>query len=73
MEEAGAGLVTTTVLAVRWWLERWLVVVGQVVKMAAMYRSGDSSSQSENFQRILRLLICCVDFCYLWQRQLTMC
>ena len=51
-------------LAVRRWCleERRLVVACQLVKTAAVCQSVGSSSQTEDFQRSLRVLICCVDF-----------
>ena len=69
MEEA--GLVTADILTV-------LVVGGEaaccwgwVVKTAAVCQSVGSSSQIEDSQRSLVVLICCVDFLRLWQRRLT--
>ena len=56
-------LLAADVLAVRWWLEeRLLVGVGRVVKMPVVCQSVGSSSQTEGSQRILKVLICCVDF-----------
>ena len=63
VEEAEAGLVTADVLAVWWFEERCLVIVGQVVKMAAVCRSVGSSSQIEDPQRSLRVLIFLLTFC----------
>ena len=62
--EAETGLVVADVLAVqRWWLKkRRLMVVCQVVKMAAVCQSVGSSSQVEDLQRSLRVLIYCVGF-----------
>ena len=72
MDETQAGMFAADVLAVWWWFEdRGLVVVGQVVIMGAVYRSVGSTSQIEDFQRSLRVLICCVNFLRLWQRQVT--
>ena len=64
MEEAEAGLLATNVLAVRrWWFEaRWLVLVHFRVKTVAVCQSIGSSSQTEDFLRSLRVLICCIGF-----------
>ena len=63
-EEVEAGLEAADVLAVGlWWLEeRWLVVVSQLVKMAAVCQSVGRSSQIDDFRSSLRVLICCADF-----------
>ena len=52
------------VLAVRrWWLEeRQLVLACRLVKTAGVCQSVGSSSQTEDFQRSLKVLICCVGF-----------
>ena len=61
-KEAEAGLVASAV-APRWWLkERWFVVVCQVVKRTVVCQSVASSALKVDRQRILRVLICCVDF-----------
>ena len=67
-----AGLVAADVLAVRrWWLEeRRLVLAFQLVKMARAFQSVGSSSQTEDFCRSLKVLICCVGFLRLLLRQL---
>ena len=56
-EKAEAGLVAADVLVVRWWLE-----VRPLVKTAVVCQSDGSSSQIEDFQRSLKVLIYCVDF-----------
>ena len=63
-EEAEAGLVAADVLAVRqWWLEeKWLVLACHLVKTDVVCQSVGSSSQTEDFRRSLKVLICCVDF-----------
>ena len=62
MEEAEALLVAADLVAVRqWWLEeRQLVLVCQLVKTVVMCQSVRSPSQTEDFQRSLKELICCV-------------
>ena len=71
MSAAEAGLVAADVLAAQWWLERWLVVVCQLVKTAAVFRTVGSLSLTVNSPKSSRVLICCIDFLYLWQRRLT--
>ena len=50
--------------------ERQHIVASSAVKMAAVCQSVGSSSLTVDFQRSLRVLICCVDFLCLWQKQL---
>ena len=59
-----AGLLSADVLAVRrWWLEeRGLELVCPQVKTVAVCQSVGSSSHTEDFQRSLKVLICCVVF-----------
>ena len=61
-EEAELGLVASDVLAVwQWWLdERRLVPVCQQVKAFAVCQSVGRSSKTVDFQRSLKVLICCV-------------
>ena len=63
----GAGLLAADVFAVRrWWLEeRQLVLVGPQMKTVAVCQSVCSSSQTEDFRRSLKDLICCVGFLHL--------
>ena len=57
-----AGLVSADVLLVVVVGGKVAMVASWVVKTAAVCQSVDSSSQIEDFQRSLRLLICFVDF-----------
>ena len=67
-----AGLAAAAAVPAQWWLEeRWHVVVGHVVKTAAVCQSVGCETLTVDSQRSLRVLICCVDFLYLWQRQLN--
>ena len=57
-------MVATNVLAVRWWWleEGQLVLACRLVKTAMVCQSVGSSSHTEDFQRNLRVLTCCVGF-----------
>ena len=61
-EAAEAGLPAADVLVMRWWWleERRLVLVCPQVKMVAVCQCVCSSSQTEDFQLSLKVLICCV-------------
>ena len=48
------------------------MIAGQVVKVAAIHQSVGSSGLTVDSQRNLKVLICCVDFLCLCQRQLTL-
>ena len=61
-EEVEDGVVAADVLAVRWLEERWLMLECQLVNTAVVCKSVGSSSQTEDFQRSLKVPICCVDF-----------
>ena len=71
-EEVEAGLVADDVFSVRhWWVEeRRLVLVCRLVTIVVVCQSVDSSSQTEDFQRSIKVLIYCVAFLCLELRQL---
>ena len=70
--EAGDWLAAADVLAVQWWLkERQSVDASLLVKTVVVCRYASSSSLTVDSTKSKRVLICCVNFLFLWQRRLN--